>query len=1097
MSSGDPVGTFFKSGGIDAAGFFIQLATTLSIGFGAIAFFSIMRPRNPQVYEPNRVLARTMARRGLNQFFHESKVPEKLPEVSNGPFDWLRVIISTTDDQVRNSAGLDAAMFVRFLFALVKTAGLMAVVGIILLVLNYTAPTWGRGASGYWSGQLSLQLSHLSIATPLQLYPNFIWGHVVMSYILSGAVVYLLSGLWEDYVTLRQEWFRSPAYYNSTYARTMLVTNLSSSMLRDNMTLAAAMHEVNVKHFVSATLGLKVSVLQEAVERREKYVMELEGIIHKAFSGDLEQYKPDSAANLALPGSALPAEAQRLCEKICALNNQISDMRRNGCEAKAIHAGFVEFETPEETHEVVEQMHGKALDLTLETAPRPENLIWRNLGADPAMRNQLRRVGNLIVLAVCFGWLFPLAAIVPLTQPASLWKLWPDLGLFLFNNPKFSGFVQSMVPPILLNVFLIFLPVFFRKVADRQGAYTRAMRTRDTIRKMNLFYVLGFFVLFTLMSFFFKFISGFSAADLASAVKSGNAGQFTNALLEKFSDIALAISALFAEKGSFWLGYVANGTGFAPVELARAAPLITSWIKRRTMSLTPREELLINAPPSFQYEIVIPMILFYTFLGLVYAWIQPLILIVVAIYLCFCYLIYKWEILYVFGRGSDSMADWFPTVYRRVIHALEASLGLFVLLLACNKLWFQAIAVGILFVGVFIGGSRLEASNAKAGQFFDPKFGPLDADALRQDMEERASNRRQRYLHPALVEHLILPLVDPRVEHLLEPYFPELSIHYKPDNADRRLSQGSLSSAFGGVPGHGSSHNIHAHATGGERSPMLKAPIVRPASPLSIHKDDPASFALHNHPPQQQSHLAPQYQPRSPSPIGGMYAARTGGGAGGPQPRSPHLGSASAQYQQQLQQQPYPQQQQQQQHQQQYRTVQQHSTGPGYSSHTTTTTAMSSTMSSGAGGPAYEMQTTRGPTSPAISPRTQAHYAPIPGQPMPPPASSASAAGYRSQPPQHYQQHQQHPQYQQQQQWADTHSPMGGSVRSLSPGPHSAGANGRPQMQRYDSAPPAVVAPTHMLPPSSARPGYHQQQQQQQGRPGQQQQQGTYGGRGY
>ncbi|ORZ33917.1 hypothetical protein BCR44DRAFT_1514376 [Catenaria anguillulae PL171] len=1033
----------------DLDGLAFQLLTTMTIGAAAVAFFCFMRPLNPTVYEPNKVLQRSFARRGLHQFFHDSKVPEKLPEVSKSLFGWFMVVYRTTEKELLESLGIDATIFIKVCYSFVKIACVMVVTGIVTMLLNSLSLTMGFRKLPQTQGRGS-KISDWDVNQAIMFDPSFLWGHVVMGFILTGSVFYVFNSLWDDFVDIRQAYFRSSSYYNAIHARTILVTNLKTSML-DNQALAEAMYEVNVKHFTSATVGLKVSTLQDAVEKREKYIIQLEDVVSDTFSEALKNHHPDSASNLALPNVQLPPEAIKLCEKIKALDAQIYDMRRNGCEAKAIHAGFVEFEFPEECHEVVEQLKGKASgSLRIQPAPRPSDLIWRNLGSEPSSQQRMRRFGNLFVLGVCFGWLFLLNAILPLTDPITLFKVWPDLGLFLFKRPKLVTFMKSFIPPMLYNGFLFFAPILFRKVSDYQGAYTLALRTKDTIRKVFLFYVIGFFLLLTISSYIQQLLS--DVTNITESVKGPNAGAVTLSVLQVLYGIAKGAIDAFIRKSSFWLGWVLNGTGFIHIELVRAAVLLLTWFKKSFYKLTPREAMMINAPPAFEYDALGGVLLFWFFISMVYALIQPLILLISPFFFVFATIIYKWELMYIFGKGSDSAGDFYPTMYKRVAASVLSAQGLFIAVLLINQIYPQAVAMGVLFISSIFISRHIYNSHLHAAMYFDPAHGPYDPEALRRDAEARASGRRDKYLHPALIEHLILPLVDPRVEHLLEPYFPELSITYKaPSN---RQSAESLSSAFGG---HAHQRHLPPAAEPGPSSPLMSPMANRPASPM-LNKQ-----TLENHQYYKPSPLANPNMQRPPSPLN----------MGPPQHAYGNVPPAQHQHQQQ-----------QYRTQQQQYAVQQHSTGVShhstgsyqqYSTQSTTVTTNAayyqqqqhqqfhqSTSSPQGSGPRHIDQVEMQPTGASAGSRRHS-----------PPGYASPAAPQ----PTYHQQHgghgQQHPSPQ-----ATPTQPM---LRSPSPMQNwSAGRNGAPVGPQSPGYPQQQRRHT----PPQQQPqygGYPQQQQQQQG----------------
>jgi hypothetical protein len=601
-------------------------------------------------------------------------------------------------------------------------------------------------------------------------------------------IFYKFDLLWKEFVNIRQKYFRSPEYYNSVHAKTILVTKLRTSMLKDNYALAEAMEEVNIRHFSTASLAMKVTALDEAVKKREKYVFQLENLLHKEFKSSLKNHQPDSANNLALPNSQLSAAAQRICGKIRNLEDSIYEMRHNGCDAKAIHAGFIEFEYPEDCHEVVDQLQGKMSGLKIEPAPRPRDLLWGTLGNDPMALKHSRRVGNLLVLALCVGWIVPLAFIVPLSQPSTLGELWPDLGVWLAHNPKFTAGITSIMPPLMFSLFIMFLPAVFRFISLHQGAYTKAMLHSMTLRKFFMFYVVGFFVFFNVFSVCYKLFVGITWEKMMQKFKGPSAGAN---FLQKFEQYVNEVADVFVRKGGFWLNYMVNGCTFFPIELARAAPLVVSFFRHRFSSLTPRESMLINNPPTFDYDIVCTLLLFYFFITMVYAWIQPLVVIISALYFTFALLLYKYQLLFIFGKQSDTLGDLYPLLYKRVVFSLLFGQALLCVYLFSRKIYFPAGAIGILFLLSIFYYSVTSKKHIRNALYFNEEFGPWDPEALRKDAEARRSGHRERYLHPALVDHLILPFVDPRLEHLLGDYFPELGVGGIPG---KRPSQDSLAS---------------------------------------------------------------------------------------------------------------------------------------------------------------------------------------------------------------------------------------------------------------------------------------------------------------
>ncbi|KNE54893.1 hypothetical protein AMAG_00838 [Allomyces macrogynus ATCC 38327] len=842
LSSPDFIDDFVKNGANTIDGLFAQMGLTSIVGIGAVLFFSFMRPRNQDVYQPNKLYSDSLSRRGLHRFFHDSQIPEKLPEVPNTLFGWLSVVYRTTDEQIRDSLGIDAVMFVKLAKTMLKTACAFMVGSVILIIVNALA--WPLGPSKFQvPSPYSGTLDSLATTQPVQFAPDFLWGHVVIAYMTTAAALYLFNKLWVEFVAVRQDYFRTPAYFHSPHSKTVLVTKLKPEMLSDNLALAESMREANVTHFTSCNLALKVPALDEAVAQHEKLVFHLEEVLHQTFGKQLAAYQPTNAAELALPNAVLPPEAERLCAQIRDLEMTILKMRREGCEAKPLYAGFVEFTQATESHEVCSQLggHGKApLGLELELAPRPSDLIWKHLGKDPKTMNSKRLLGNFIVFGVSVSWLFPLAGITLLTQPMTMYKIWPQLGIVMSNNPKTMAFVQSILPPILFNSFLMFLPAFFGMITDMQGAYTQALRTRMITRKMFIFYTTGFFCFFTAISIFYQAFSNWTPEGFVKKFAGPNAGVVLSKVWQKIQQYLLLVSVTFASKGVFWMNYVVNGAGFFPLELARAWPLIVSYVRRTYSSLTPRQEILINNPPAFKYESVISLMLFYFFIGSCYAWVHPLIYVFVVLYFAFALIIYKWQLMFVFSRGSDSAGDWFPTVSKRLFASILTAQALLAYYLLTVARWVPGGFMVALFLATFFGGRYITGKHLKAAQYLADSYGPVPT-PVEMPLRSEHAQRRERYMHPALVQRLILPYVDPRIEHLLVPYFPDLAPVHANAGGDRRHSVNSLSSAFTPYHNGGTSATLPGldgiAGPGGDSGslykPTLDSPQLRPRSPAA------------------------------------------------------------------------------------------------------------------------------------------------------------------------------------------------------------------------------------------------------------------------
>ncbi|KAL7754080.1 hypothetical protein RI367_000059 [Sorochytrium milnesiophthora] len=776
----------------------VQFVLSATVGLGAFVFFSFMLPRNKPVYQPNKVYSSTISKRLSMPFLNASAIPRHLPDLPETMFGWVPVVWRATERQLMDSLGLDAVMFVKLAETLLKCVSGALVLGIVLFIINYLAPSLS-----IYTGVALNGSKPSSYTTTRVIYwtPNLVWIHVTAAFLMTGLFLYMFNKVWLDFVRLRQEYFHSPEYYNSACAKTILVTNLKPSMLKDDYALADAMAEVNVIHFSSATLGKKVDKLQDLVAKREEYVRQLEVLVQRRFRNQIGVYKPDADSSEELTGVSMPAEGVKVINKIKDLEGQIHALRRGGAlEFKNLYAGFVDFERPEEAHDVVEQLRGRAMDLKIEPAPQPSDIIWANLGVAPVVLRHRRWMGSLLTMAVVLGWTIPLSALVFIAQVQFITRLFPSTAVFFQSHPAAGNFLHSYLVPVLLNIFLAVAPLLFRWIVTLQGAYTIPHKTKASFHKLFLFYLVGFFCLFTIVG---TVITAFSSNNLKAfgdAFRQKDPGNGVVKFLNQLALQAANVATAYADKAWFWINYVSLGSlGVLPLDLARAAPLARALFRRTFSTMTPREYINITTPPNFDYDIVVTQLLFQAFIAMMYAWVHPLILIMSCFYFLIAYVVFKYQVMYIYTTSSQSGGALFPTVYKRIVSILLAAQAVFILfLLSSNyaQLWPQSVAMLVLFIATAVAGRKTFKKHIKRAMYIQEGAGAAGKGdsglVLPAGMLNPAA--RRRYLHPALVSRLILPMIDPRVEYILEPYFPEIT---KPETRTRnRNSLDSISSSF-------------------------------------------------------------------------------------------------------------------------------------------------------------------------------------------------------------------------------------------------------------------------------------------------------------
>ena len=125
----------------------------------------------------------------------------------------------------------------------------------------------------------------LSMLTIGALQNNWVIPHVVVTYLITFLVIGFVYVHWREVVRLRRDWFRSPEYIQSFYARTLMVTNVPRKLQSDEG-IRAIFESVQVPYpTTSVHIGRKVGRLPELIEYHNDAVRELEQVLVKYLKG--------------------------------------------------------------------------------------------------------------------------------------------------------------------------------------------------------------------------------------------------------------------------------------------------------------------------------------------------------------------------------------------------------------------------------------------------------------------------------------------------------------------------------------------------------------------------------------------------------------------------------------------------------------------------------------------------------------------------------------------------------------------------------------------------------------------------------------------
>lgn len=164
--------------------------------------FSLLRPYNTVVYAPKLKHA------------DEKHAP---PHIGKGIFAWIKPLWKTTELELVHVAGMDAAIFMRFIRMCRNMFVVLALLGCgVLVPINMT-------------NSIFKEADWLQKITPLNVWGGAHWATVVVAWLFNITVCGFLWWNYRKVVQLRRQYFQSEEYQHSLHARTLMVCSATLS----------------------------------------------------------------------------------------------------------------------------------------------------------------------------------------------------------------------------------------------------------------------------------------------------------------------------------------------------------------------------------------------------------------------------------------------------------------------------------------------------------------------------------------------------------------------------------------------------------------------------------------------------------------------------------------------------------------------------------------------------------------------------------------------------------------------------------------------------------------------------------------------------
>lgn len=361
------------------------------------------------------------------------------------------------------------------------------------------------------------------------------------------------------------------------------------------------------------------------------------------------------------------------CRKeLARLNHEIGLDQSNLEQFPLMNSAFIQF-----NHQVAAHMACQSLShhIPRQMDPRtvevnPNDVIWDNL----TMPWWSRYVRMFIIVAIIITLIIlwsPLVAftgglskIATLTDEVS-WLAWIE------KLPQWLiSFIQGVLPPAILAILFAVLPIILRLMAELTG--TTTMGERELLVQ-NFYFAFVFIQLFLVVS-----ISSGITGTLDTLLK--DPSQAGNTVVS----IPQTLAEQLPKSADYFFSYmilqafsISSGT---LLQIASVALLLFS----RFLDTTPRQKVArVLSRPGITWGNMIPVYTNFGAIGLIYAVIAPLLMIVLMITFSLFWFTYRYQMIYVSYAKAETNGLIFPKAINQLftgLYFLEITLiGLFFL----------------------------------------------------------------------------------------------------------------------------------------------------------------------------------------------------------------------------------------------------------------------------------------------------------------------------------------------------------------------------------------------------------------------------------
>ncbi|XP_052194483.1 CSC1-like protein At3g54510 [Diospyros lotus] len=547
---------------------------------------------------------------------------------------WISRAIHVSDDQILDTAGLDALTLIRLFKFGINFFSICSLVGlVILLPLNYTADDAQSKSSHSMD---SFTISNVNTGS------NRLWVHFSCLWFISCYGLYLLYKEYNNILTKRIQQLCNNRHQPDQF--TVLVREIP--LCEEHKARGCCVEHFFSKHHQYAYRSYQILYDGKDFEDLSKEAKSIARKIEDLRCRSLtKKRKRKNSLSVAFQEDGkirkYEERLEELCHKICHL--QCKRM----LEEKELPVAFVTFRTRCGAVLAAEsQQHSNPLLWITEMAPEPRDVLWKNL-AIPYRHLPLYKIGVYAVVSLLtIFFAIPVTAIQGVAKFERLRKWFPP-AMAVHVIPGLGPVIIGYLPSAVLSGFIYIIPFAMLAMARIAGYASRSKKEMKAC-DMVFYFLVG-------NVFFLSLLSGSLLDQIGKSFT--HPGDFP-------SRLARAVSS----QADFFMTYIlTNGLAGFSLEILQPGLLIWDAIKLRTWGRGKDANLYLYSMP---YCRVIPFVSLSILIGTTYAVVAPLLLPFLIGYFFLGYIVFINQIHDVYDTIYETCGQYWPYIHHYIFLAI-------------------------------------------------------------------------------------------------------------------------------------------------------------------------------------------------------------------------------------------------------------------------------------------------------------------------------------------------------------------------------------------------------------------------------------------